>query len=140
MTPLTVGLNTGLAPLPSNLTETRQAGKERQDNNEDGTMAEMDHLKDYLQKEQEMLKNFKKYLRFMTQAQAQAITGAMKKTLSLEEMEKIADVIAANNTQENTGQVCFQPLQKYIHTKCQFVISPWLVQEILAYFIFQSKP
>ena len=99
-------------------------------------MAEMDHLKDYLQKEQETLKIFKKYLRFMTQAQAQAITGAMKKTLSLEEMEKIADVIAANNTQENTGQVCFQPLQKYIHTKCLFVISPWLVQEILAYFIF----
>ena len=56
--------------------------------------------------------------------------------LSLEEMEKIADVIVANNTQENTGQVCFQPLQKYIHTKCLFVISPWLVQEILPYFIF----
>ena len=68
MTPLTIGLHTGSAPLPSNLTETRQAGKERQDNNEDGTMAEMEHLKDYLQKEQETLRNFKKHLRFMTQA------------------------------------------------------------------------
>ena len=56
----------------------------------------------------------------------QEITGMMECVLSLEDIEKIKETIAANNTQENTGQVFFQPLQNIFNPNAHLIYHYYL--------------